>query len=105
MKYIFTGIIFLALTACISLPDIYLIDRHTVMEAEASGEWPQLEERFRQTALSKGPTNLAEEPSGRRRERAFRVLNGEFTTASSPAVSTPTKSTKIQQSATGHPPQ
>ena len=66
------------LSACISLPDIYLIDRPTVMEAEASGEWPQLERRFRQQVPSMGPTNLAKEPSQKRREHAFQLLNGEF---------------------------
>jgi len=68
----------LLLPGCVSLPDVYLIDRQTVMEAEASGEWPKLEQRFRQAAPRKGPTPLAKEPSSKRRERAFRVLNGEF---------------------------
>ncbi len=67
-----------SLPGCVSLPDVYLIDRQTVMEAEASGEWPKLEERFRQQVPLKGPTNLAKEPSEKRRDRAFRVLNGEF---------------------------
>ena len=68
----------ISLPGCISLPDVYLIDRHTVMEAEASGEWPKLDERFRQQVPLKGPTALAKEPSSKRRDRAFRVLNGEF---------------------------
>ena len=70
--------LFLLLPGCVSLPDVYLIDRQTVMEAEASGEWPQLEARFREAAPRKGPTPLTKEPSSKRRERAFRVLNGEF---------------------------
>ena len=66
------------LPGCVSLPDVYLIDRQTVMEAEASGEWPRLEERFRKQAPLKGPIPLAREPSSKRRDRAFRVLNSEF---------------------------
>jgi hypothetical protein len=73
------------LSACVNLPDVYLIDRHTVMEQEASGEWPELESRFRQQAVKSGPTNLAKEPTERRRERAFRVLNGEFPVAKNEA--------------------
>ncbi|MGD8592964.1 MAG: hypothetical protein PVF82_09040 [Gammaproteobacteria bacterium] len=78
MKLILCVSALLSLSACVNLPDVYLIDRHTVMEEEASGEWPELESRFRQQAVKSGPTNLAKEPMERRRERAFRVLNGEF---------------------------
>lgn len=67
-----------SLPACVNLPDVYLIDRHTVMEEEASGEWPEMESRFRKQAVKSGPTNLAKEPKVQRRERAFRLLNGEF---------------------------
>lgn len=67
----------LLLGACVSLPDVYLIDRQTVMEAEASGAWPELEQRFRQTTPTMGPVGLAADPLDRRREQAFRVLDGE----------------------------
>jgi len=69
----------LSLSACVSLPDVYLVDRHTVMETEASGEWPKLEQRFRKEALKMGATDLVKEPDNQRRERAFRTLNAEFT--------------------------
>ena len=71
-----------SLSACVSLPDIYLVDRHTVMETEASGEWPELEQRFRKNSLKMGATELAKEPDDLRRERAFRTLNAEFTAES-----------------------
>ena len=79
MKYLpVIGIALFGLNACVTLPDVYLIDRHTVMETEASGEWPELEARFREQVPAKGPANLEQEPSDERRERAFRMLNGEF---------------------------
>lgn len=65
---------------CVSVPDVYLIDRHTVMESEASGEWPELEKRFLNESISKGPTNLAKEPYDERKKKAFRVLNAEMPT-------------------------
>lgn len=79
MKPLVWLFLLIGLSGCVSLPDVYLIDRHTVMEEEASGEWPQLESRFRQQAVKSGPTNLADEPLKQRKERAFQVLNGEFT--------------------------
>jgi len=78
MKKIVSVLAVLSLSACVTLPDVYLVDRHTVMESEASGEWPELEQRFKKQSLSKGPVNLAKEPSERRRDRAFNMLNGEF---------------------------
>jgi len=79
MKKYFVIFVGLSLSACVSLPDVYLVDRHTVMESEASGEWPKLEQRFQQKALKMGATDLAKEPDNQRRERAFRTLNAEFT--------------------------
>lgn len=46
----------LGLTACI--PDIYLIDRQTVLELEASGQWPELDQKYKDMALKAGPTPL-----------------------------------------------
>ncbi len=70
----------LGLTGCVSVPDIYVIDRHTVMEAEASGEWPELEKRLLQDSIAKGPTNLPVEPFEDRKKKAFKVLNDEMPT-------------------------
>lgn len=78
MKIIMVGLAAILLSACVTLPDVYLVDRHTVMESEASGEWPELEQRFKKQSLSKGPVNLAKEPTERRRDSAFNMLNGEF---------------------------
>ena len=44
------------LTGCI--PDIYLIDRQTVLELEASGQWPELDQKFKDAALKPGPSAL-----------------------------------------------
>ena len=66
---------------CVSLPDVYLIDRHTVMEEEASGQWPVLEQRIVEQGLNKGPTAFPELKDDPRKQRAFQVLNGEFVQA------------------------
>ena len=80
MKTILLLGLVLCLPACISVPDVYLIDRHTVMESEASGEWPELEKRFLDESISKGPANLAKEPKDNRKKKAFKILNGETPT-------------------------
>lgn len=78
MKKYYLWFVLLSLSACVSLPDIYLVDRHTVMEVEASGEWPELEQRFLSNSVNKGPVNLAKEPNEKRQDKAFNMLNSEF---------------------------
>lgn len=46
------------LSAC--LPDVYLIDRQTVLELEASGDWQELDAKYQAEALSQGPIPLEE---------------------------------------------
>ncbi len=84
-RWLSLPLISLTLTGCISLsPEVYLVDRHTVMESEAAGEWPAMERRFIEAGRHAGPVPLAEDPlMSTRRERAFRVLNGEFVTTPS----------------------
>lgn len=43
-------------SACV--PDIYLIDRQTVLELEASGQWPELDQKYKDAALKPGPMAL-----------------------------------------------
>ncbi|HYX32374.1 MAG: hypothetical protein M3Q07_06305 [Pseudobdellovibrionaceae bacterium] len=43
-------------TACV--PDVYLIDRQTVLELEASGEWQELDQAYQKQALNPGPQPL-----------------------------------------------
>ncbi|MFA9460918.1 hypothetical protein [Thiohalorhabdus methylotrophus] len=68
------------LGGCVNLaPEVHIADRHTVLEQDASGSWPELEKRFDERVLRMGPVPLAEDPlHGSRRERAFSVLNGAF---------------------------
>lgn len=65
-------------TGCVTLPDVYVVDRHTVMESEASGEWPALEERLKTLALKKGVEPIDTELSVEAEEGAFKMLNSEF---------------------------
>jgi hypothetical protein len=43
-------------TGC--LPDVYLIDRQTVLELEASGDWEELDQAYQKQALNPGPHPL-----------------------------------------------
>lgn len=63
-------------TGCI--PDVYLVDRHTVMEMEASGDWPELDKVFYQDVQTAGPVPFINDPESKRKKRVKNVLNGEF---------------------------
>lgn len=66
----------LLLSGCI--PDVYLVDRHTVMEMEASGSWPELDKVFYEDVQTAGPVPLINDPESKRKKRVKNVLNGEF---------------------------
>lgn len=78
MKVFLSLVLALTMTACVSVPDVYLIDRHTVMELEASGEWPELENRFREKALNSGSLDIPDAFAEQRKEKVFTMLQGEF---------------------------
>lgn len=75
-------LISLSLTGCANLlsslvPDVYLVDRHTVMEADAAGDWPELEQRLR-TDIHSGPQAFSGLDDRLEQEPAFQVLNDEY---------------------------
>lgn len=72
-----TSLISILVSGCSLSPsvEITLIDRHTVMESEAAGEWPHIE---KQLHLNKGVIPLRDVNESKREMRAFKVLNGEF---------------------------
>ena len=48
-------LLLLALTGCVKAPDVVLVDRHTLLEAQASGRLPQQEAQVAQAGVSAGP--------------------------------------------------
>lgn len=77
-----TLLILLSLSGCANLlnqlvPDVYLVDRHTIMESDAAGDWPALEQRLRSNIHS-GPTPLAGIDEPLDQQPAFQVLNDEY---------------------------
>jgi hypothetical protein len=65
------------LVAC--SPKVYLVDRQTVLEDEAAGEWPDFEKELIHKAKATGPTPFAKVNNGAKKERLYHVLNGELT--------------------------
>ena len=63
-------------------PKIYLVDRQTVLEDEAAGEWPEFEKEILAKAKAQGPTPFPQSQDSERKDRLYQVLNGELTTPS-----------------------
>ncbi len=63
-------------SACV--PKIYVIDRQTVLESEAAGEWPMFEKDVLGLSKAPGPTALSHTPASAGRQRLYNVLNGEL---------------------------
>jgi hypothetical protein len=60
-----------------------MIDAHTIMESEASGEWPELEKRFLEQQIKAGPVFFPKEGESARKKRVFTILNGDLYTTTS----------------------
>lgn len=79
-KFILVIVLCLGFSACVNLPDVYLIDRHTVMESESSGEWPELEQRLIENKVSAAPVPYQKDKNQKTTE-AHILLNSELSQA------------------------
>lgn len=76
----------LSLSGCANLlnrlvPDVYLVDRPTLMEADAAGDWPQLEQRL--LWIEHHPEPLSGLEASQNPAPRFQVLNDDFAPDSS----------------------
>jgi hypothetical protein len=67
---------FLFLTSC--APKVYIVDRQTILEEDAAGEWPQFEKELLKKATSARPVPFSQVPLNSNRARLYNVLNGEL---------------------------
>ncbi|GLR65179.1 hypothetical protein [Marinospirillum insulare] len=65
------------------VPDVYLVDRHTLMEADSAGEWPELENRLMQSAIKDASEPYAGIDEQLDEQEGFRALNAEYTAPTS----------------------
>ena len=81
---ILCGSLGLLLSACI--PDVYLIDRQTVLELEASGEWKELDQKFQAKTLNQGPIPLEETTDAIKQRQIFSMTHADAENATTPAT-------------------
>lgn len=62
--------------ACV--PKVYVIDRQTVLEDEAAGEWPEFERELLKKSKAHGPTPFSKVEMSKSRARLYNVLNGSL---------------------------
>ncbi len=75
-----------ALSGCAA--KVYMLDRQTVLEEEAAGEWPEMEARLRKQAKVQGATAFPAVEQSAAKKRRYSVLNGEATTELQPSEKT-----------------
>jgi hypothetical protein len=73
-------------------PKIYLIDRQTVLEEEAAGEWPEFEKDLLEKSKSGNPSLLPKTTTSTQDNRSYHVLNGDLV-RSRPSSKSPLSST------------
>lgn len=80
----FIFITWIGLSSC--SPKVYLVDRQTVLEDEAAGDWPNFERALLEKSKAQGPTPFVKGKNSAQKERLYRVLNGEMVTPQSHAA-------------------
>jgi hypothetical protein len=75
-QWIPIGLAALYLSSC--APQIYVVDRHTIMEEEAAGEWPDVEKEWMGQAKAQGPVRFPKTPESEKKKRLYNTLNGEL---------------------------
>lgn len=68
----------LGLSCTFCAPKVYVIDRQTVLEEEAAGEWPEFDKDLLKKNSSAGAIPLGTAPLNARRARLYNVLNGNL---------------------------
>jgi hypothetical protein len=63
------------ITSC--SPSIHLIDRQTILELEASGDWQELDQQFQDKELASGPLPVPKVKSDKDRTRLFRMTHSD----------------------------
>ncbi len=82
MKRLLSVGLALSLMAC--APKIYLKDRHTVMEDEAAGEWPDFEKHLIEKSQKDSPTPIKKVEESGKKKRLYEVLQGELVSQERP---------------------
>ena len=78
MRLAFFVSLVLISTGCITVKAPTLIDRSTVMESEAAGDWPSFEKEFLDKGPHSGPIPFPKEASSKRKRRIYSILNGDL---------------------------
>ena len=63
--------------ACVSLPDVYVVDQATVLQNEAGGKWTNMEEKIRKSSIRATPAAFKQDVYKDKRT-VYSVLNGDL---------------------------
>lgn len=63
-------------------PSIHLIDRQTVLDIEASGDWQELDKKFQEQEVASGPLPLENMKNKGERRKVFGMTHSDETSPS-----------------------
>lgn len=70
-------VIFCLVSISSCVPDVYLIDRQTVFESEASGQWPELDKVFYRDSSAKGPLEVGSDKKTLSKDKVYNMLHSD----------------------------
>lgn len=62
-------------------PTIHVMDRHTVLEDEAAGDWPDFDQQVKAASTQPLPVQFPKTAVNGHKKRLYNVLDGEFVPA------------------------
>ena len=77
VSHLLTALTILPGTTTSCVPSVYLIDRQTVLELEASGDWQELDQKFQEKELASGPLPTPKEKSAIDRSKIYRMTHSD----------------------------
>lgn len=76
-SHVITGFTILLILTTSCSPSVYLIDRQTILEIEASGDWQELDQKFQDKELASGPLPASKTKKAGDRDRIFRMTHSD----------------------------
>lgn len=68
------------LPGCLTIEKPVFIDKQTMMEEDAGGDWPDFEKKYHDDLLKKEPEAFDQTDDSKRKKRMYRILNSDLQT-------------------------
>lgn len=77
-QVLFISFALLLTSGCLTIEKPVFIDKQTMMEEDAGGDWPEFEKKYHSELLKKNPEAFDQVDDSKRKKRMYRILNSDL---------------------------